>query len=519
VRLAAHVARHGELGLLAFERAAAIAPFGALVVALVGMAGGRYVQRMIREQGMRPSGDDVRPVIVFGAGEGGTQVITAMLRDPSSPFMPVAIIDDDPTKRNLSVLGVPVAGDRTRLAEIATAHRSQTVVLALPSADGAVIRELTRLCQAADLDVKVLPRVRDLFGGPITIGDVRDVSEADLLGRTTIETDVAAIAGYVTGKRVLVTGAGGSIGSELFRQLDRYGPQRLVALDRDESGLHALELSVENRALFDSADYVLGDLRDRTRLERVFEDLRPEVVFHAAALKHLALLETHPREAVLTNVQGTLSLLELAREYEVARFVNISTDKAADPESVLGYSKRICERLTAQFAIDTGLPYLSVRFGNVLFSRGSVMGTFREQVASGGPITVTHPYVTRYFMTVQEAIELVIQAGAIGRPGEVLVLDMGDPVRIDDVARMLAARADQPIEIVYTGLRAGEKLHETLLGRGESGDRPFHKLVMHVPGDPLDPTRLSELDDATSTPDVIASLAALAGASLPNGLN
>jgi FlaA1/EpsC-like NDP-sugar epimerase len=488
------------------------APLGAGAIALVLMAGGRYWRRAMAERTMRPSGEHVKPVVVFGAGEGGTQVITAMLRDASSPYLPVAIIDDDPTKRNLSVLGVPVAGDRTRLAEVAIAHRARTVIIAIPSAGPDLVRALTNLAAAADIDVKVLPSVRDLFGGPVLVSDVQDVKEADLLGRTAITTDVASIAGYLTGRRVLVTGAGGSIGSELCRQIDRFGPERLVALDRDESGLHALQLSIEGRALLESPDFMLADLRDRDRLREVFADVKPDVVFHAAALKHLAILEHHPSEAVQTNVLGTLALLELAREMGVSRFVNISTDKAADPASVLGYTKRICERLTAQFALDTGLPYLSVRFGNVLFSRGSVLGTFQAQVANGGPITVTDPEVTRYFMTVQEAIELVIQAGAVGRSGEVLVLDMGSPVRIDDVAHMLAERADRPIEIVYSGLRPGEKLHETLLGEGEAGERPFHPLLMHVPVDPLSPDALGDVADAVAPTELINALARLATA-------
>jgi FlaA1/EpsC-like NDP-sugar epimerase len=357
----------------------------------------------------------------------------------------------------------------------------------------------------------VLPPVRDLFGGPVVMSDVQDIDESALLGRTAVETDVAAIAEYITGRRVLVTGAGGSIGSELCRQLDRFGPARLVALDRDESLLHALQLSLEGQALLDSSDLVLADIRDRDRIEEVFRDVRPEVVFHAAALKHLPLLERYPREGIRTNVLATLDLLSLARQYGVDRFVNVSTDKAADPCSVLGYSKRICERLTAHVARDLDRPYLSVRFGNVLFSRGSVLDTFRTQVANGGPISVTHPEVTRYFMTLQEAVHLVIQAGAIGRAGEVLVLDMGEPVRIDDVARMLAARAERPVEIVYAGLRPGEKLHETLLADGETGDRPFHPLITHVPVPTLDPEAVQALTHVGEPAQALALLAELAG--------
>jgi FlaA1/EpsC-like NDP-sugar epimerase len=319
----------------------------------------------------------------------------------------------------------------------------------------------------------------------VSTSDIRPVTHADLLGRHEVDTDVESIAGYVTGKRVLVTGAGGSIGSELSRQLYRFAPASLVLLDRDESALHAVQLSIEGRALLDSRNLVVADIRDRDRVLAVFEEHRPEVVFHAAALKHLPLLEMHPVEALKTNVWGTQNLVDAAIATGVEKFVNISTDKAADPCSVLGYSKRLAERLTATASDHDGAVFLSVRFGNVLGSRGSVLTAFAAQIEAGGPITVTHPDVTRYFMTVEEAVQLVIQAGAVGRDGEALVLDMGEPVKIDDVAKRLIGEADRPIEIVYTGLREGEKLHEVLFGADERGERPCHPRISHVSVPPL----------------------------------
>ncbi|MEA2932686.1 MAG: hypothetical protein QOI56_1471, partial [Actinomycetota bacterium] len=307
-----------------------------------------------------------------------------------------------------------------------------------------------------------------------------------------IETDLGAIAGDLAGKRVLVTGAGGSIGSELCRQLDRFDLGELMMLDRDESALHAVQLSLRGRATLDSPELILADLRDADTVRAVFAARRPEVVFHAAALKHLPLLESHPGEAVKSNIWGTLTVLEAA--HGVERFVNISTDKAADPCSVLGYSKRITERLTSHFSVTTGRAYLSVRFGNVLGSRGSVLTTFNQQVDRGGPVTVTHPDVTRYFMTVEEAVQLVIQAGAIGRPGEALVLDMGSPVSIAEVARLVAARSERPVTIEFTGLRPGEKLHEVLLAADEVDVRPAHPLISHVPVPPLDPATARSID-------------------------
>ncbi len=461
-----------------------VAIVGALL-ALVLMAAIRYLWRLIVERNMRPSADNATRVIVYGAGEGGVQLITAMLRNPQSEYLPVALIDDDPTKRNLRIMGVPVVGDRDAIAREAKRLDVRMLVVAIPSAPVEVLREASEIAVAANLHVRALPPLAELFGSTVGVADIRPLTEADLLGRHEIDTDIDAIAGYLTGQRVLVTGAGGSIGSELCRQIARFAPDQLVMIDRDESALHSVQLLLEGRALLDSRNLVVADIRDLARLEEVFAEHRPQVVFHAAALKHLPLLEMHPSEALKTNVYGTQNVLTAARHASVRRFVNISTDKAADPTSVLGYTKRLAEKLTASTAKETDGTYLSVRFGNVLGSRGSVLTAFRSQIASGGPITVTDAEVTRYFMTVEEAVQLVIQAGAVGRDGEALVLDMGEPVRIDDVARRLAAESERPVDIVYTGLRPGEKLHEVLLGEDEIDRRPAHPLISHVSVPPM----------------------------------
>jgi FlaA1/EpsC-like NDP-sugar epimerase len=493
-------------------------PLGSVVgsglLALVLMAGVRYGVRLVRERRRRPVGTTER-LLVFGAGEGAVQVITSLLRDPGAVYLPVGLLDDDPAKRQLRIVGVPVLGDRARLGHVAELLGATTLLIAVPSADAALIADLTEAAERAELAVKVLPPVSELVGGAVSSHDIRDVSEADLLGRHQVETDVDSVAAYLTGKRVLVTGAGGSIGSELCRQIHRYSPASLVILDRDESLLHDVQLSIDGRALLDSPDLVLADIRDAGAIERVFATHRPQVVFHAAALKHLPLLERHPDESVKSNVLGTLTVLRAAQRHGVQRFVNISTDKAADPTSVLGYTKRIAERLTAHVAAETGGAFLSVRFGNVLGSRGSVLPTFRAQVEAGGPITVTDKDVTRYFMTVEEAVQLVVQAGAIGRPGEALVLDMGEPVRINDVARRLAARASRPVQVAYTGLRPGEKLHEQLLGLGEADSRPIHPLISHVCVPPLDPAQALEIDVTGTSEAIVAQLAALASAGDP----
>jgi FlaA1/EpsC-like NDP-sugar epimerase len=455
------------------------ATVGGGFIALVAMGGFRYAWRLALERRLRP-GDDAQPVVVFGAGEGGLQVLTAMLRNPESPFRPVALLDDNLAKRNLSISGIRVEGTRAELGAVARAHGAEAVVVAIPSASSALVSEISDLARAADLRVLVLPPVRDLYDGSVDVSDVRPLTEEDLLGRHRIDTDVSSIAGYLLGRRVLVTGAGGSIGAELVRQLTAYGPSELLLLDRDESALHAIQLELRGAALLDTPDLIVADIRDREAVDEVMAETRPDVVFHAAALKHLPLLERHPAEAIRANVLGTHHLLEAALAAGVQRFVNISTDKAADPTSVLGYTKAIAERLTAEASHRSDGVFLSVRFGNVLGSRGSVLTAFRAQIRAGGPVTVTHPDVTRFFMTAEEAAELVIQAGALGEDGEVLILDVGTPVRIADVAARLVAQTDDPVEIVFTGLRPGEKLAESLWGEAEHPRQGPHPLISHV---------------------------------------
>ncbi len=451
------------------------------VLGLVLMAGCRYVWRLTLEQARRPDDRSAERLLVYGAGEGGIQVLTALLRSRTSPYVPVGLLDDDPSKQRLSIMGVSVLGGRKDLPAARAKTRATALLIAVPSASAQFVGELADLAALEGMSVKTLPPVEDLFNQPVTDSDIRDLTEEDLLGRHQVQTNLEEIAGYLTGRKVLVTGAGGSIGSELCRQLQRYAPAEVMMLDRDESALHQVQLSISGRAMLDTPDTILADIRDRSRLIELFAERRPDVVFHAAALKHLPLLEQYPDEAYKSNVIGTLNVLEAAAAAEVSVFVNISTDKAANPISVLGYSKRVAERLTSRMAeIQHTGTYLSVRFGNVLGSRGSVLTTFREQIAAGGPITVTDRDVTRFFMTIPESVQLVIQAGAIGRSGEVLVLDMGQPVRIYDVARRLAAQAENHVEIIFTGLRKGEKLHEELFGQGELDHRPRHRLISHA---------------------------------------
>jgi FlaA1/EpsC-like NDP-sugar epimerase len=357
--------------------------------------------------------------------------------------------------------------------------------MAIPSADSRLIARMAEVASHAGLIFLVLPPPGEMLG-MVSTADIRSLTPGDLLGRLPAEIDTDAVANSIGGKRVLVTGAGGSIGSELCRQLDALGPAALIMVDRDESGLHAVQLSIDGHGLLNDPNIVLADIRDRDRVYEVFRAYRPEVVFHAAALKHLPLLQSHPTEGWQTNVIGTENVLDAATAVGVQRFLNISTDKAANPTSVLGWTKRITERMTSNQATVAGLgTYVSVRFGNVLGSRGSVLETFAAQVGIGGPLTVTHPEVTRYFMTVEEAVRLTIYAAAIGSSGEALVLDMGTPVNILDVARRFAQTADPPLQIVFTGLRPGEKMNEDLIASDETDQRPVHPLISHIAVPPL----------------------------------
>jgi FlaA1/EpsC-like NDP-sugar epimerase len=476
---------------------------GAAVFAVLAMLGARYVLFAVRQRIRTPAtAQATMKVIVFGAGEAGTQLVHSLLSQPDAEYRPVAILDDDPDKRRLRIFGVPVLGDRTSMAQAAARTGATVLVIAIARASGTAIRDLTAHAERCGLVPKVVPSISELLSGIERIEGVRDPRISDLLGRRPVQTDVASVAGHFAGKRILVTGAGGSIGSELCRQLHRFKPAELIMLDRDESALHAVQLDLHGRALLDSDGSVLADIRDPRRIRQVFEQFRPQIVFHAAALKHLPLLERYPAEALKTNVWGTCTVLEAAAACGVESFVNISTDKAADPVSVLGYSKRAAERLTAHMARQVAGTYLSVRFGNVLGSRGSVLTALSAQVAAGGPVTVTHPEVTRYFMTADEAVQLVLQASVIGRDGEVLVLDMGEQIRIADMARRLVATVPRQVDIVYTGLRPGEKLAEDLLGEGERDERPYHPLIRHVPVSPLAPDAVVSLDPA----DALAGL-------------
>ncbi|WP_306217025.1 nucleoside-diphosphate sugar epimerase/dehydratase [Terrabacter sp. Ter38] len=451
---------------------------GALAIGL--MFALRFVVRTVRSHRAMQTAAE-RRAIILGAGEAGRRLLRSMKYDGAGHFVPVALLDDDPSKHRLRLEGLRVRGTRADLAAVAERYEADTLVVALPNAEAATLRDLAARAADAGLDVVSLPPLKDIIGGRPTPNDLRDLDVADLLGRRPVQLDTTAIADQISGRRVLVTGAGGSIGSELCRQIARFGPSRLYMLDRDESGLQATEMTLSGHGLLDSDDLILADIRDPKALADAFERARPEVVFHAAALKHLPLLEAHPLEAWKSNVVGTLNVLTAAEAAGVSTFVNISTDKAANPTCVLGYSKRLAERLTADFARRADGRYVSVRFGNVLGSRGSVVHAFTAQIERGGPITVTHPDVCRYFMLIPEACQLVLEAASIGVDGEVMVLEMGEQVKILEVANTLIRMSGRrDIDVVFTGLRPGEKLGEELFSPNERRRTTGHPLVDSV---------------------------------------
>jgi FlaA1/EpsC-like NDP-sugar epimerase len=481
--------RFTDRSIDAFPRSAIVAGG---ILGLFFTAASRYTWRLVREQLRRPSEQTAKKILVYGAGEGGIQIVSTMLRNPNSTYLPVGFLDDNTSTHRLRISGVPVLGGKESIEKAAARTGATSLLIAIPSADSGVVSEIAQLARQANLEVKILPPVQSLDERQVDASDIRDLTDEDLLGRRRVKINLDEISQYLVNRRVLVTGAGGSIGSELCRQLVRFNPAEIIMLDRDESALHEVQLSIYGRALLDTPQTVLADLRDERAINEIFETRKPQVVFHAAALKHLPLLERYPHEAYQTNVLGTLTMLKASQRAGVEVFVNISTDKAANPISVLGYSKRIAERLTADFAFSSGGgKYISVRFGNVLGSRGSVLMSFRDQIAKGGPVTVTHRGVTRYFMTISEAVQLVIQAGAIGSTGEILVLDMGKPVNIHEVAEQLVRNSGKPIKIEVVGLRVGEKVHEELFGAGELDERPRHPLISHVTAKSIDQTSLT----------------------------
>jgi FlaA1/EpsC-like NDP-sugar epimerase len=438
-----------------------------------------------------------KEVVVVGAGDAGQLVIREMLK--SRAYTPIGLIDDDPRKKNLRVHGVRVLGTSDELPHILRDRRPDELLIAIPSASGDVRQRIVNIARDGGVPVKTLPGLYELIAGDHDLAaQIRPVQVEDVLGREQIEVDLAAISSYLAGETVLVTGAGGSIGAELCRQIARTGPKRLILVDLAETALFEIERELVDDRDFPASVPVLADVGNRRKMRQLFERYRPGVVFHAAAYKHVPLMEANPLESVRNNVLGTKIVAEVAVEYGARRFVLVSTDKALNPSAVYGQCKGLCEWIVEAYGARRDVPALfaAVRFGNVLGSSGSVIPIFRRQIAKGGPVTVTHPEMTRYFMTIPEAVSLVVQAGAIGGRGEIFVLDMGEPVRILDLARNMirlsGKEPDRDVAIDFIGARAGEKLHEELWGEGETVGETSHPKIKRATRPPIDAAWLDD---------------------------
>lgn len=466
------------------------------MLSLLCWGGARLAIRLFLEGHIRSrSKGQNKRVLVVGAGDAGTMIVREMLRHPEAELVPIGFLDDDPAKKGETFLGLPVFGGIKTLSSTAKKCAVDEILIAIPSALGSVIRSVLEEASAVNVPARIIPGIWEVLSGKVSISSIRDVEVEDLLNRAPVYLDLDEIAGYLSNRTVLVTGAGGSIGSEIVRQILPFRPKHLVLLGRGENSLFQLEQELTSSFHFHYPFFsvIVGDVRNKDRMMRVFERFRPQVVFHAASHKHVPLMEDNPEEAILNNVFGAVNLTELALAYSTKVFVNISTDKAVNPTSVMGASKRVAEMVvrTAAAKTDEGNSFVSVRFGNVLGSRGSVIPTFKEQIRRGGPITITHPDMTRYFMTIPEAAQLVLQAGGMKRNGSVFVLDMGEPVKIVDLAedliRLSGFVPGEDIEIVFSGVRPGEKLFEELLTTEEGTESSrFQKIFMaksnNIPG-------------------------------------
>jgi FlaA1/EpsC-like NDP-sugar epimerase len=487
---------------------------------LAFVAGSRLLARTLIE---RPQAGIVahgKEVLIVGAGDAGQLLIREMQRNRNLNTTPIGLVDDDPRKKDLRVHGVRVLGTSDELVHLLRDNRPDEVLIAIPSAAGAVRQRIVEACRAEHVPVKTLPGLHELIAGDVNLaGQIRSVQVEDVLGRQQVEVDLPRVASYVKDKTVIVTGAGGSIGSELCRQLARLGAARLVLVDKGESALFDIERELVGERDFAAAIPVLADAGDRANMRQVFERYEPQVLFHAAAYKHVGMLEANPLQAIANNVFGTRSLVEVAVEAGVERFVLVSTDKAANPKNVMGQSKAVCEWIIESFARrpDVDTRFVAVRFGNVLGSSGSVIPIFRRQIERGGPVTVRHPEMTRFFMTIAEASSLVIQAGAMGGRGQVYILDMGEPVRILDLAQQmirLSGKDETQVPIVFTGVLAGEKIHEVLWNEGETVGPTSHPKIMRAARAPIDADwldeRLTELEHLIEDGDTLGVTGRLA---------
>lgn len=447
------------------------------------LSGGlRVLPKLYRERSLSlVKYKNAKRLLVVGAGDAGVLVVKELLRQEHPTMMPVGFIDDDKSKQNQKILGLPVLGDRNQIKQILLNHDIQEVLIAMPSATGQVVKEIVEICRELNVAVRTLPRMYDIINGQISVDLIREVKLEDLLGREPVNLDMERILDSICDKRIIVTGAGGSIGSELCRQICRYNPQELLLIGHDENPIFEIEIELKYKYPKLIIKSIIADIKDLNRISDIFQGYKPQVVFHAAAHKHVPLMEASPVEAFKNNVMGTKNVAEAADKSQAESFVLISTDKAVNPSSVMGATKRIAEIIIQHMNEVSTTRYVAVRFGNVLGSRGSVIPIFQEQIRQGGPVTVTHPEMCRYFMTIPEAVQLVLQAASMANGGEIFILDMGKPVKIIDMAkeliRLSGFEPDKDIGIQFTGIRPGEKLFEEILTDSEGTTATKHKRI------------------------------------------
>ncbi|HOW55582.1 MAG TPA: nucleoside-diphosphate sugar epimerase/dehydratase [Syntrophorhabdaceae bacterium] len=460
-----------------------------IIVCLVG--GSRFLYRLFRE--FYPAGGAIKEkkkVIIVGAGRAGEMLLREMRQNSRIGYEPVGFLDDNTSKKGMRIHGLPVLGKIDDLEKTVDKKQVQEAIIAIPTLSGKEMRRIIQLCENAGIPCKTVPAISDILNGTVHVNQIRQISIEDLLGREHVELNERQIREYLTGKRVLVTGAAGSIGSELCRQIMKMEPEKLILYERVENEIYRIDKEFSQAFTERPYEMVLGDILDTQRLEWAMDTFKPQVVFHAAAYKHVPIMESNPLLAIKNNVQGTYNVAKESIRAGVDKFVLISTDKAVSPANVMGATKRVAELICQGMNSQNRTRFIAVRFGNVLGSAGSVIPLFKEQIIKGGPVTVTHPEMTRYFMSIPEAAQLVMQAGAMGTGGEIFVLDMGEPVKIIDLAqdmiRLMGFKIGEDVDVVYTGLRPGEKLHEELVAEEEESVKTLHGKITMVKSPPVD---------------------------------
>ncbi|MET4560623.1 polysaccharide biosynthesis protein [Lysinibacillus parviboronicapiens] len=438
---------------------------------IIMIGGSRFLLRVLNDRDSFRNTANLKRVLIVGAGQGGTMLARNLVHAPNPDRMPVVFVDDDLSKQQLKVMNVTVCGTTKDIPGLVAKHGIDEIIIAIPSLGRVGIKSIYESCAVINIPVRVMPSIEDVMTGKVAVNEMKEVQIEDLLGRDEVKLDMIAISNKLTDRVILVTGAGGSIGSEICRQVMNFRPKQLILLGHGENSIYTIHMELQQRSSgFTKLVPIIADIQDRERIFEVVKQYKPDVIYHAAAHKHVPLMEYNPCEAVKNNIFGTKNIAEAAHEFCVGKFVMISTDKAVNPPNVMGATKRIAEMVVQTLAKGSSTNFAAVRFGNVLGSRGSVIPLFKKQIAAGGPVTVTHPDMTRYFMTIPEASRLVLQAGTLGGNGEIFVLDMGEPVKIVDLARNLihlSGFTEDEIKIVFTGLRPGEKMYEELLNTEE----------------------------------------------------